>query len=225
MMNTVLTNQFFIFFYRLELGINLFELWFLFGCNKFHPVSLLLKLLCDIFSANWYKENHKIALYTVNYNAGICHRKWVRHRSMPIGYNISVSSMVWLNNTICKSICHVHKVHINNARFMAPTLEFWNYLLILEAMFILYPAYAQTSWIMLYSTVQTSKNLSTQIWQKGFGAHWYFRHVWKWWICRNGTDNSTFSNKNDTVKLTQSCFILWSVQYCNDPALQTFLAM
>ena len=37
--------------------------------------------------------------------------------------------------------------------------------------------------------------------------------------------NSTFLNKNNTVKLTESCFILWTAQYCNDPALQTFLAM
>jgi hypothetical protein len=27
------------------------------------------------------------------------------------------------------------------------------------------------------------------------------------------------------TKTTQSCFILWTAQYCNDPALQTFLAM
>lgn len=164
MMNTVLTNQFFIFFFRLELGINLFELWFSLACNKLHPVSLVLKLLCDIFSTNWYYEHHQVALYTVNYIAGICHRKCVIHISMSIGYKINVFSMVWLNYTICKSICHVHKVHINNARFMAPTLEFWNYLLILEAVFILYPVYVHTSWIMLYSIVQTSKNLRTQIW-------------------------------------------------------------
>lgn len=27
------------------------------------------------------------------------------------------------------------------------------------------------------------------------------------------------------TKTTQFCFILWTVQYCKDPALQTFLAM
>lgn len=61
--------------------------------------------------------------FIVNYSAGIYHRKCVIHRSMLIGYKISVFSMVWLNYTIFKSICHVHKVHISSVRFMAPNVR------------------------------------------------------------------------------------------------------